>query len=101
MEVKDYCRNMEMELNIWKARLYDVVRKFDQLSTGEKQDSYEEVAGLHMLMTQLEERLDNLRTSCPTDWKPEDEKEFKGKLGALEEQYKKLAQEKFDYGFGG
>jgi hypothetical protein len=49
----------------------------------------------------MEDRLDTLRNSCPTGWKPADEKEFTGKLGALEEQYKKIAESKFDYEFGG
>jgi hypothetical protein len=101
MEAKDYCRNMEMELTTWKAKLYDIIRKFDQLPTGEKERAYEDVNDLHMLMTEMEDRLDNLRESCPTGWKPQDEKELTGKLGALEDQYKKLAEAKFDYEFGG
>ncbi len=101
MEVKDYCRNMETELTAWKAKLYDIIRKFDSLPTGEKEQAYEDVNDLHMLMTEMEERLDNLRNSCSTGWKPEDEKDFRGKLGALEEQYKKVAEAKFDYNFGG
>jgi len=101
MEVKDYCRSMEMELNTWKAKLYDIIRKFDSLPTGEKERAYEDVNDLHMLMTEMEDRLDNLRQSCPTGWKPSDEEEFKGKLGALEDQYKNLAKAKFDYEFGG
>ena len=101
MEVNDYCRNMEMELTSWKAKLYDVIRKFDQLPTGEKEESYKDVNDLNMLMSDMEDRLDTLRNSCPTGWKPADEKEFHGKLGALESQYKKLAGAKFDYEFGG
>lgn len=101
MEVKDYCRNMEMELTGWKAKLYDVIRKFDQLSTGEKEEAYKDVNDLNILMTEMEERLDTLHNSCPTDWTPAAEKEFEGKLGALENQYKKLAESKFDYEFGG
>lgn len=101
MEAKDYCRSMEMELNNWKAKLYDIIRKFDRLPTGEKERAYEDVNDLHILMTEMEDRLDNLRKSCPKGWKPADEKEFRGKLGALEEQYKKIAGEKFDYEFGG
>ena len=101
MEVKDYCRNMKMELTGWKSKLYDLIRKMDMHSTGDKEKIYEEINGMHILMTQLEDRLDKLHTSCPTDWKPAAETEFKGKLGALEEQYKKIAQENFDYEFGG
>jgi hypothetical protein len=101
MEVKDYCRNMEMELTNWKSKLYDLIRKMDTHPTGDKEQIYEEINGLHILMTQLEDRLDKLRTSCPTDWKPASEEEFRGKMGTLEEQYKKVAQEHFDYEFGG
>ena len=101
MEVKDYCRNMEMELTGWKAKLYDVIRKFDALPTGEKEEAYKDVNDMNMLMTEMEDRLDTLRNSCPTDWKPGDEKEFTSKLGALDKQYKKIARSKFDYEFGG
>jgi len=101
MEVKDYCRSMEMELNTWKAKLYDIIRKFDALPTGEKEEAYKDVNDLNMLMTEMEDRLDNLRESCPTNWKPAQEEEFRGKLGALEDQYKNLAKTKFDYEFGG
>ena len=101
MEVKDYCRNMEMELTGWKAKLYDVIRKFDALPTGEKEEAYKDVNDMNMLMSDMEERLDSLRHSCPTDWTPGAEKEFRGKLGALESQYQKLAEAKFDYEFGG
>jgi len=92
---------MEMELTAWKAKLYDVIRKFDQLPTGEKEESYKDVNDLNMLMSEMEDRLDTLRNSCPTGWSPAVETEFKGKLGALENQYKKLAEAKFDYEFGG
>ena len=101
MEVKDYCRNMDMELTGWKAKLYDVIRKFDELPTGEKEEAYKDVNDLNILMSEMEDRLDSLRNSCPTDWSPGDENEFRGKLGTLADQYQKLAQEKFDYEFGG
>jgi hypothetical protein len=101
MEVKDYCRNMEMELTTWKAKLYDVIRKFDQLSTGDKEEAYKDVNDLNILMTEMEDRLDTLRNACPTGWNPKDEKEFLGKMDDLEDQYKKLAGAKFDYEFGG
>lgn len=98
MELKDYCRNVEMELTLWKSKLYDVLRKMDKASTGDKEKMYEEINGLHILMTELEDRVDNLRTSCPTEWSPEEEK-IKVKFGELKNRYKETA--KFDYDFGG
>ena len=100
MELKDYCRNVEMELNLWKSRLYDVIRKMDQASTGNKEKMFENINGLHILMTELEDRVDSLRTSCPTEWRP-DEEEIKIKLGNLEDRYKETSNVKFDYDFGG
>jgi len=100
MEVKDYCRNVEMELTLWKSKLYDVIRKMDQTATGNKEKMYEEINGLHILLTELEDRVDSLRTSCPTEWRPEHE-QIKAKLGTLENRYKEAANAKFDYDFGG
>lgn len=100
MDVKDYCRNVDSELTAWKAKLYDVMRQMDKLSTGEKQRVYEQVNGLHIVMTELEERIDQLRTACPTDWSPERE-EIKGKITDLGHKYEETAREFFDYGVGG
>lgn len=100
MEVKDYCRNMEMELGLWKSKLYDIIRKLDSAETGQKEKVYEEINGLHILMTELEDRLDKLRTSCPTDWSPEEE-EIKVKLQNMEDRYKEASKVLFDYDFGG
>ncbi len=100
MDVKDYCRNLDTELTTWKAKLYDVTRQMDNLSTGDKQRMYEQVNGLHIVMTELEERLDQLRTSCPTDWSPERE-EINVKLTDLGNKYEAAAHEFFDYDIGG
>jgi len=100
MELKDYCRNVEIELTLWKSRLDDVIRKMDQASTGEKEKMYENINGLHILLSELEERVDNLRLSCPTEWQP-DEDEIKVKLGNLEGRYKEASNVLFDYDFGG
>ena len=31
MEVMDYCRNMEIELTAWKAKMFDVMSKIDKI----------------------------------------------------------------------
>jgi len=100
MEVKDYCRNLEMELTGWKSKLYDVLRKMDKLETGKKEKMYEDVNALHILMTELEDRIDQLRSACPTEWSPE-RKEIAVKLKDLEKRYNDAASVLFDYDFGG
>lgn len=61
---------------------------------------YEKVNGLHIIMTELDERLDQLRTSCPADWSPVRE-EIKSKVGDLGTRYEEASKELFDYDIGG
>ena len=100
MNVKDYCRNVEAELMAWKANLYDVIRQMDKLSTGDKQRMFEKINGLNIVMTELDDRLDKLRTACPTEWSPE-RQEIKAKMADLGNKYEDTAREFFDYGVGG
>lgn len=100
METKDYCKYVDMELNVWKAKLYDVISKIEHLPTGNKQRMYEQVNGLHIVMSDLEERINKLRTECPLEWKPE-QKEIQAKLGELSSRYNDAAGVLFDYDFGG
>jgi len=86
MELKDYCRNVNAELIGWKAKLYDIVRKMDNLSTGDKEKVYGEINGLHILMTELEDRIEQLQTQCPTEWSPQRE-EISAKIGRLGSRY--------------
>jgi hypothetical protein len=86
MNVKDYCKNVDIELNAWRAKLYNVMRQMDGLPETDKQKVHDQVAGLHTIVHQLDERIDQLRTSCPTEWAPE-RSEIKEKITAMEEQY--------------
>jgi len=100
MDVKDYCNNVDMELTAWKAKLYNVMRQMDKLPTSDKQRMYEKVNGLHILMTELDDRLDELRTECPTEWSPV-KKEIKRKIADLGDKYEDAEKALFDYGVGG
>jgi hypothetical protein len=100
MKSKDYCKIMDMELTGWKAKLYDVINRIDRLPTGDKQRMYENVNALHIIMTELDEKIDQLRTSCPTDWKPE-KVVIDSKLADLGSKYGSTANQLFDYDIGG
>lgn len=100
MDVKNYCANMEMELTSWKAKLYDVIKKIDQMPTGNKQRLLPHIEGFHMLMSELDERIVQLRTECPSEWSPV-QKEIQVKLETLEKQFKEAKGVMHDYDFGG
>lgn len=71
MDVKDYCKGVEAELTAWKAKLYDMMRKLDSLGTAEKQKILPNVEDLHMFVTEMSDRIDQLRNECPTEWSPQ------------------------------
>jgi hypothetical protein len=100
MDVKDYCKYVSAELIVWKAKLYDVMIKMDKLPTSDKQRMFEEVNGLHIVMDELEERVEKLRTECPLVWKPEQET-IQDRLENLSSRYNGAAGIFFDYDFGG
>lgn len=100
MDVKNYCKNVDMELTIWKAKLYDVMSKIEKLPTGDKQKMYENINGLQIVMTELDDRIESLRTECPTEWNPQ-QKLITGKLSDLATRYNDTVDILFDYDFGG
>lgn len=75
MDVKDYCKGMETEMTAWKAKLYDVMRKVDVLGSAEKEKILPNVEDLHMFLEEMTDRIEKLKTECPSDWSP-DKKEI-------------------------
>ena len=70
MDVKDFCNGIETEVTAWKAKLYDVVRKVDKLGSAEKEKILANVEDLHMLLEEMSDRVETLKTECPSDWSP-------------------------------
>ena len=82
MDVKSYCDNLTIELTGWKAKIYDIVRKLDKLPSGEKGKILGHVNDLHVLVEELDDRIERLRTQCPSDWSP-DKIELESKLTSI------------------
>jgi len=70
-DVQSYCNNVIGELTVWKAKMYDVVRRVDKVSSGDKAKLLNQVNDLHIFIEELENRIDRLRRECPLDWKPD------------------------------
>ena len=86
MEVKDYCSNVDMELTVWKAKIFDTIRKADQLGSAELEKVLPNIQDLKMVVTELEDRIHQLRTECPLEWKPIRD-EIEGVKGNLTNTY--------------
>ncbi len=89
MDVKDYCSNLTIELLGWKAKVYDVVRKLDKMSTGDKEKVAPEVNELHIILEELSDRIEKLKKECPTSWAPE-RTDIETKVGYLRTKLDKV-----------
>ena len=89
MDVKSYCDTAQIELSGWKAKIYDVIRKTDKLSTGEKEKVVPMIQDLHMIVEELDERIDRLNKECPTEWNPQ-KKDIEGQMSNLRDNWESV-----------
>jgi hypothetical protein len=80
MNVIDYCKGMEMELIAWKAKMYDLTRKVDSLGCSEREKMLPNIQDLNMLVTEMSERIEQLKNECPTEWSPQKKDIDKGNV---------------------
>ena len=71
MDVKDYCKSMEMEHILWKAKLYDVLRKADRLPDKQRKKMESMIEALHRIVEEMGDRIESLSSECPADWSPQ------------------------------
>lgn len=100
MKSTDYCKMMDIEMTNWKAKLYDVIRKFDGMPTGQREKVFEDVNALNIIMEELNEKIDSLRTECPVEWRPQQEA-INAQLSDLGSKYGETSNQLFDYEVGG
>ena len=86
MEVKDYCRSIEVELYGWKAKMYDMVRKVDKLRGSEKEKIASQVKELHKHISDMERIIDQLQTECPVEFGPQ-KKQFEESTEGMKKKY--------------
>lgn len=71
MDVKDFCSGLEQELVAWKAKLFDVVAKADRLKSADRERALGNFNDMKILVQDLEEKIGQLKTECPSDWSPQ------------------------------
>ncbi|MBW2564382.1 MAG: hypothetical protein JRE29_10200 [Deltaproteobacteria bacterium] len=64
MKAKNCCKTMEMELTGWKAVVYDIARKMEKLPGGEKEKITSNIEDLHILIAEMDDRIDEIRENC-------------------------------------
>ncbi len=86
MDVKDYCHSIEIELNAWKAKMYNMVRKVDKLRGADKDKLATQVEGLHKQIEDIERIVNTLQTECPADFGPQ-KKEVEHTQSEMKKKY--------------
>jgi len=95
MELQDFCMTSHIELTSWKAKIYDVMRKLDQLPAKEKAKAQELVKDLHVVVDEIAGTLSQLQRECPAEWSSE-RKQLQTKFKALSAKW----EEAWKYGIG-
>ncbi|MBI9084026.1 MAG: hypothetical protein JEZ11_10545 [Desulfobacterales bacterium] len=72
MKAKNCCKTMEMELTGWKAIVYDITRKMEKLPGGEKEKILPHITDLHILVEEMDERIEQIRANCTPETGMED-----------------------------
>ena len=102
MDAKSYCSTVANELNVWKARLDDVIRKTDPLPASDKKKVAPMLKELNTLMDDLDRQIDTLARECPAEWRAE-KTAIEGKLSRMKDRWKDVwgVMGEEEYGIGG
>lgn len=68
MDTREYCMNLGAELSNWRSKIDHVARKLDGAETGFKEKVVNEIGELHIIMEELDLRIEGLKTACATNW---------------------------------
>ncbi len=64
MKARNCCKTMQAELTAWKANVYDIVRKMEELPGGQKDKVRPNIEDLHMLIAEMDDRIEDIRDNC-------------------------------------
>jgi hypothetical protein len=71
MDVKSYCDSLRQDLNVWKAKVYDIVRALDKVPSDKKTKVTQSVKELNGVVDDIDRRIGKLEKECPVEWGPE------------------------------
>ena len=100
MASRDYCTSVADELARWSIKLHNLSSEIDKIPSIDKYRMFSQIEGLHIIMTELDDRLCELLESCPTASSSSSE-EGKGNRERFSSPLNMSKSEHFDYDFGG
>jgi hypothetical protein len=102
MDARSYCESVTIELNGWKAKLYDVIRKTSASAAANRKKVAPMVNELNALIDDLDRKIDTLARECPVEWGAE-KTAIEGKLSRMKGRWKEVwgVMGEDEYGIGG
>jgi hypothetical protein len=102
MDAKSYCDSLRIELTQWKAKLYDVIRKTESLSSDDKTKVGPTVDELKAIVDDLNGRIELLARECTVEWSGQKD-EIDGKISQINDKWKDVwgVMGEAEYGIGG
>ncbi len=64
ISAKNCCKTMEMELTAWKAIIYGISRKMENASPESKGAMFPHVSDIHILIEEMDTRIEQIRENC-------------------------------------
>ena len=89
MDVKTFCDSAGNDLIAWKAKLYDVIRKTENLDKVDKDKVVPLVKNLNKLVDDVDKRIQLLAEECPLEWDSQ-KTEIQEKLSQVKTKYSDL-----------
>jgi hypothetical protein len=89
VDVKTFCESAGNDLIAWKAKLYDVIRKTENLDQVDKDKIVPLVKNLNQLVDDVDNRIRLLDEECPLEWDSQ-KIEIQEKLSQVKTKYSDL-----------
>ena len=64
MKARNCCKTMQAELTAWKANVYDIARRMEDLPGNEREGILPHIEDLHILIAEMDDRIEQIRENC-------------------------------------
>lgn len=81
MATGKYCSDIATELEIWSGKLHKLSNEIDRIPSLDKYKLLSQIEGLHIVMTELDDRVHEMMYSCENVSEPADRKFIDAKSG--------------------
>jgi hypothetical protein len=71
MDLRTFCTDMRDEMNAWKAKTYDLIRKAEEMSPSPDQKVRASIDDMKAMIDRIEQTLGRLEKECPVNWDSE------------------------------